>query len=325
VIAIPGSKIEAPNLPNLPNSNPSMGVEGLGRRKRGSAEISKEDNESNYSGQTKKKSKNQPTYNGPPAYLLDAKRTDPFADPRNVIQDMDGTNRPINYGGKSHPSTQEISESGPSTDTDSYLYGIPPIESRSEREASRAASEVVDFEGQDQPLSNPPSDFKTNHSHNNSLPRRRRKKPSTEYRTKLGAIKLGLKLDLKQTSISTRGRTSSQTGLPNSNISQQAIQILSKRLNKAISANYHKTATVNATLRSTRQFQINTFLQIRQLWIVVLAHLRQKKSYLERNSSTIPLQLQLNLSCAVATLFPPDPISTMKRSCRAHQSQHNII
>ena len=117
-----------------------------------------------------------------------------------------------------------MSESGLSADTDSYIYGIPPTESRSEREASGAASEVVAFEGQDQPLSNPPSDFKTNHSHNNSLPRPRRNKPSTQYRTKLGAIKLGLKLDLKQTSISTRGRTSSQTGLPNSNISQQATQ-----------------------------------------------------------------------------------------------------
>lgn len=199
--------------------------EGPGRRKRGSAEILKEDDESKSPGHKKKKSKNQRTYHGPPAYLLDAKRTDPFADPRNVIQDKDGTNRPINYGGKSHPSTQKTSASCPSAETDPYIYGIPPTESRSEREARQAASEVVTSAGQDQLLSSPPSNFKTNHPNNNLLPHPRHNTPSTKNSAKLGAIKLGLKLDVKKTSISTRRRTSSQASIPkDSNTPQQAAQ-----------------------------------------------------------------------------------------------------
>lgn len=208
-----------------PISIRDMVGEGPGRRKRGSAEISKEDDESKSPGHKKKKSKNQRTYHGPPAYLLDAKRTDPFADPRNVIQDKDGTNRPINYGGKSHPSTQKTSASCPSAETDPYIYGIPPTESRSEREARQAASEVVTSAGQDQLLSSPPSNFKTNHPNNNLLPHPRHNTPSTKNSAKLGAIKLGLKLDVKKTSISTRRRTSSQASIPkDSNTPQQAAQ-----------------------------------------------------------------------------------------------------
>jgi hypothetical protein len=208
-----------------PIGNQDMGVEGSGRRKRSSAEISKEDNESQHSVHTKKKSKNQPTYNGPPANLLDAKRTDPFADPRNVFQDKDGTNRPINYGHKSHPPAQKTSASSPSAEADPYIYGIPPTESRSEREASRAVSKFVDFAGQNQLLSTPPSNLETNYLNNNTLPHLKQNTPSTKYRAKLGAIKLGLKLDLKQTLISSHGRTSSQSGIPkDSNISRQTTQ-----------------------------------------------------------------------------------------------------
>ncbi|KAH6717587.1 hypothetical protein BKA61DRAFT_571675 [Leptodontidium sp. MPI-SDFR-AT-0119] len=35
-------------------------------------------------------------YNGPPAYLMNPNRTDPYANPNNVVQDPDGTNRVIN-------------------------------------------------------------------------------------------------------------------------------------------------------------------------------------------------------------------------------------
>lgn len=213
--------------------------EGLGQRKRDSAQISKEDDESKYPERKKKKSKKKPTYHGPPAYLLDGKRTNPFADPPNVFQDKDGTNRPINYGGKSHPSTQKTSANGPSADADLCVYGIPPTESRSERDARRASEEALAFAGQDQLLSSPLSNFKTNHPDNNALPHPRRTTPSTKYSAKPGAIKLGLKLDVKQTSFSTRGRTSSQTGISkDSNITHQ-LKIFSKRHNRAISANHH--------------------------------------------------------------------------------------
>lgn len=38
-------------------------------------------------------------YRGPPEYLLDPNRKDPYADVNNVIQDPDGTNRPKDWGG----------------------------------------------------------------------------------------------------------------------------------------------------------------------------------------------------------------------------------
>lgn len=47
----------------------------------------------------KSKSKSKtPVYQGPPNYLLDSNRKDPFADAANICLSEDGTFRPINGG-----------------------------------------------------------------------------------------------------------------------------------------------------------------------------------------------------------------------------------
>lgn len=43
----------------------------------------------------RKKGKNQTSYRGPPDFLLNPARDDPFANPARVVQDEDGTNRPV--------------------------------------------------------------------------------------------------------------------------------------------------------------------------------------------------------------------------------------
>ena len=63
-----------------------MGGDGSGRRKILETKI------------RTAKHKAETQYNGPPAYLLDPNRDDPFADPKNVFQEADGTNRPISWG-----------------------------------------------------------------------------------------------------------------------------------------------------------------------------------------------------------------------------------
>jgi hypothetical protein len=62
-----------------------MGGEGSGRRKRSAADIS---------AGVKKKSKKQPIYNGPPSYLLDENRDDPFAYPNSAGFPTRGGPRP---------------------------------------------------------------------------------------------------------------------------------------------------------------------------------------------------------------------------------------
>jgi hypothetical protein len=91
-----------------------MGGQGSGRNKGGSADAPKAGNGSKKSDAVKKKglSQSKPSYGGPPDYLLNPNRTDPFADPRNIVQDKDGTNHPVNYGRHSHGSTQRTSASG---------------------------------------------------------------------------------------------------------------------------------------------------------------------------------------------------------------------
>jgi hypothetical protein len=106
-----------------------MGGQGSDRNKEGSADAPKAGNGSKKSDTVKKKSLSQskPSYGGPPDYLLNPNRTDPFADPRNVAQDEDGTNRPINYRRHLHGSAQSTSASGvPGGNQTSY--GGPPLE-----------------------------------------------------------------------------------------------------------------------------------------------------------------------------------------------------
>jgi hypothetical protein len=106
-----------------------MGGQGSGRNKEGPADAPKASNGSKKLDAVKKKglSQSKPTYGGPPDYLLNPNRTDPFADPKNVVQDKDGTNHPINYGRHSHGSARRTSASGvPGGNQTSH--GSPPLE-----------------------------------------------------------------------------------------------------------------------------------------------------------------------------------------------------
>jgi hypothetical protein len=128
-----------------------MGGEGSGRRKSGSAETSKINNGGretmdnsarNSQSEGVKKNKNQVTYNGPPAYLMDLNRNDLFADPRNIVQDKDGTNRPIIGGLPFNTSAERLPVNENSAKTEPYVYAIPPTEKPSEFEARIAASKL---------------------------------------------------------------------------------------------------------------------------------------------------------------------------------------
>jgi ribosomal protein S25 len=104
-----------------------MGGQGIGRNKEGSADAPKAGNGSQKSDPVKKKSLSQskPSYGGPPDYLLNPNRIDPFADPRNVVQDKDGTNHPINYRRHSHGSAQGTSAGGVPGGNQTSYGGLP--------------------------------------------------------------------------------------------------------------------------------------------------------------------------------------------------------
>ncbi|KAE8447315.1 hypothetical protein EG329_010873 [Mollisiaceae sp. DMI_Dod_QoI] len=59
---------------------------------------------------TAKKGISKFKYNGPPAYLLADNRDDPYADPNNVVQEPDGTNRPIDWGDYGYLKPKEKGE-----------------------------------------------------------------------------------------------------------------------------------------------------------------------------------------------------------------------
>jgi hypothetical protein len=201
-----------------------MGGQGSGRRKKGSAERSREDKGTKESAGVKKKSKSQPIYNGPPPYLLDKNRTDPFADPRNIIQDKDGTNRPITCGRNPNSSAQSLSASGSSAEVEPYIYGIPPTESRSEHEARQAASNLLAVARQDQSspgqqdqgLSGPPSNSEETNVHKAFRPPPSRNTPSKRDSKSLAtAFKQGsIRLGLEQSLTLARRRQTSDSSLP---------------------------------------------------------------------------------------------------------------
>jgi len=199
----------------------------------------------------KKKGKNQVVYNGPPPYLLDPNRSDLFADPRNVVQDKDGTNHLIGSGlsltlqghGPFQPSTtfQNANQSRTQTlhlsaerkpgsglaEVEPYDYTILPIEKPSEHEARIGASKL----GQAFPAkqnnsgSNFPSEAEISAPPANNIvgSQPSQNYPSQQYESHF-SLKPGSVLDLQQSNILARRQNTStsiaehQSGQPNHNI-----------------------------------------------------------------------------------------------------------
>jgi hypothetical protein len=235
-----------------------MAGQGSGRRKSGSTEPSRTNNGNEedttriaQSESVKKKGKNQVVYNGPPSYLLDPNRSDLFADPRNVVQDKDGTNHLIGSGlsptlqghGPFQPSTtfQHSNQSRTQTlhlsaerkpgsglaEVEPYDYAILPIEKPSEHEARIGASKL----GRAFPVkqnksgSNFPSEAEIYAPPANNIvgSQPSQNYPSEQYESRF-SLKPGFVLDLQQSNTLARRQNTStsiaehQSEQPNHNI-----------------------------------------------------------------------------------------------------------
>jgi hypothetical protein len=190
-----------------------MGGQGSGRKKKGSTDTSKAGNGSKKSDKVERKrlSKSQPDYGGPPKYLLDPNRKDPFADPRYVVQDKDGTNHPTNYGRNMHSSIQSISANGVVSENMTYGHENRPVGNPSELEATLVAANALTALRGDLPaqqvdmLSAPRSSSGKNRPYKTSRPPTSQNIPSKQDKKRPAtAIDRNFSPDLEETPVLAR-------------------------------------------------------------------------------------------------------------------------